>query len=88
MYLPNPFDTGRMWHKINFEKNKAISVLEFSFSLVGFRSKAKEPSLNNYFVIVEWGDNMDRYFSMRICSKWNANSLVQVLNSGRWFYFL
>ena len=43
--------TGRMWHKINLKRSLTGFNSEFSFSLTGCLTKAKEPSLYYYLTI-------------------------------------
>ena len=54
MYLSNPSATNRIWHTVNsFKQSKSGLNLEFSFSLTGYLTKAKESSLSYYLPISE-----------------------------------
>ena len=49
MHIPNPFDTSRMSHKEIF---KWSLNPEFSYSLMIWYTKVKEPNLSNYLPII------------------------------------
>ena len=57
MYL---FNTGSMWHKVNFKK--AGLNWDFSFSWTSCHNKASQASLPDYLSIVE-DEEMDWCFS-------------------------
>ena len=51
MYLSNPSPMSKMWHKVNFLSGKKLVWIQFSFSLSGCLTKAKEPTLHYYLPI-------------------------------------
>ena len=77
MFSADPFDTSRMWHKVNFFSDLNAA---FSFSETGCRSKIKESSLLYYLPIV--GGKIIGYvsFPKGISATLNAYNLVQDLN--------
>ena len=72
--------------KVNFLKRSSVWLnLKFSFSKTGCLTKTKEVSLSYYLSIagVGVGNSWIHDFLKCISTKWNANSLVQDLNSDR-----
>ena len=63
-----------MWHKVNYMQSKA----GFYFNLTGCLTKTKEPSLLYYLLVAE----SIHAFLKSIYAKWNANNLIQYLNTG------
>ena len=58
-----PLHRCRVWHKVNFKRSLIDSKSEFSFSLIGCRTKVKLPNLPYYFPI--GGDRIFRYIIAR-----------------------
>ena len=72
---------SKMQNKVNFQ----VVFNKFDFSFPGYCKKIKEPSLANYLPIA--GGRLDTYQKC-ISAMWNANSLIQDLNSGHNVSFL
>ena len=53
MHVPNPFITDRLEIKSIFNYIKADLMVEFSYFLIDYHTKAKEPILPKYLAIAE-----------------------------------